>query len=178
MMLKFWFRISMAFTLFFLPLASAQALSIAPVPSGDITCKKVYMDGKCGPDGKCTGNRANDPASYKGEDDRPECDYTFCDLIGVLINVADIIFKTVGALALVYFLYGSLLMVISAGSERLNQGKTAMKNAVVGLAIVLLSYEVVGIVVISTVGGAKFEGGVIKIATGWASIAKADCRAK
>ncbi len=59
----------------------------------------------------------------------------------LLIEIANYGFTIIGALALLVFIYGGFLMIISAGnSERVEQGKNAMIAAVLGLIIAFGGY--------------------------------------
>ncbi len=71
----------------------------------------------------------------------------------LLIEVANYGFGIIGAIALLFFIYGGFMMIISAGSsERVEQGRNAMVAAVLGLVIAFGGYllirflgEVVGL---------------------------------
>ena len=55
-------------------------------------------------------------------------------------NIAQLILAVAGGLTLLMFVYGGFLMLASAGAEeRVRKGKDALKAALIGLAIILLS---------------------------------------
>ena len=62
----------------------------------------------------------------------------------VLINVIDFFVKIVGSVALVVFIAGALLTIVSEGKEdRIEKGKSAMLYALIGLAIAMFSFLIV-----------------------------------
>jgi len=71
-------------------------------------------------------------------------DYQINDILYKVIWVLNFALGIVGALTLIYFIYGGVLLLISAGnSETVKKGQTVIKNAVIGLIIVFLSYAIV-----------------------------------
>lgn len=71
-------------------------------------------------------------------------DYELNDALGIGIMVVDWIFLLVGSLALLFFVYGGVMFLISAGNEqRVTQAKTIITNAVIGLLIVFGSYIII-----------------------------------
>ncbi len=67
-----------------------------------------------------------------------------CDAIGVGINITKIMLGTLGSAALLVFVYGGFLMLISRGhSDQVQKGKDALINAVKGVIIVLASWMVI-----------------------------------
>ncbi len=78
--------------------------------------------------------------------------YNLDDLIRILIIAANFILGLVGALALAAFVYGGVILLISAGSsEKVTQGKTILTNAIIGLVIVFVSWLIIKFVM-STMG--------------------------
>ena len=76
----------------------------------------------------------------------PECASTgrcsLCDIIQTVVNFGEFLFGIVGALVLLYFCYGGLLMLISGGAgEKVKKGKDVLVNSVIGLLIVFLAYS-------------------------------------
>lgn len=66
------------------------------------------------------------------------------DVVNTGISVVQFILGISGSVALLMFIYGGFLWVTSAGnSEKVNQGKSAVTNAVIGLVIVFVSYTAV-----------------------------------
>ena len=69
------------------------------------------------------------------------------DFAQLTVNVAQWILGISGSLALLAFVYGGVLFLISAGSsERITKAKQAIVGAVVGLVIVMASYMIIGFV--------------------------------
>lgn len=71
-----------------------------------------------------------------------------CRDIGVFvemgINIADYLFGIVGALALLMFIYGGIMMVVSGGNpERVKKGTDILVTAVIGLIIVFGAYALI-----------------------------------
>ncbi len=74
--------------------------------------------------------------------------YGLNDFIQIGLLAAEFILGIVGSLALLFFMYGGLMMIISQGSsEKVEQGKTILKNAVIGLVIVFTSWAIINFVV-------------------------------
>lgn len=83
--------------------------------------------------------------------------YTFEEMISVLPRVAQFILGISGSLALLAFVWGGLMLLISGGSqEKVGQGKNIIKAAVVGLIIVFLSYSIMSYVY--SILGLTFNG--------------------
>jgi hypothetical protein len=99
------------------------------------SCNYSEDTGKCNdtPEGYCIGNPSM------------PCDYTVCDFIGLFVNIARIIFALIGTIVLLFFIYASVLLITAAGNpDRIQKGKTTLRNALIGLFIVFFSYEIVG----------------------------------
>ncbi len=101
-----------------------------------------------GPLISCTGNDPAvtgipNPKDAKGND-LPHC-ASICDLLATLQNI----FFFMLTLALVVFapfavLWGAILMMTSGGSsERVTQGRTVIKNAILGILFVLSAFLIV-----------------------------------
>lgn len=89
-----------------------------------------------------------------------EPEYTFCDLLSVLVRIAGLIIAFSGALALLFFIIGAMLLISSSGSsQRVEKGKSYIKNSVIGLVVIMLSYSLVGVFLTSLIGGGHFQGG-------------------
>lgn len=62
----------------------------------------------------------------------------------LLIKVANYLFSIVGALALLFFIYGGFTLILSRGApENVKKGKEIMVAAVIGLIIVFGAYMLV-----------------------------------
>lgn len=72
-------------------------------------------------------------------------------LIGRVIKAA---LGIVGSIALLMFIYGGFLWLTSAGNEqKISKGKNVLIWASIGLAIIFLSYSLVGFVIQGITGG-------------------------
>lgn len=84
-----------------------------------------------------------------------------CDLnsaFQTVVNFSKLILAVTGSAALLMFIYGGLMFILAAGNqERIQQGKTALAAAAIGLAIILGAWLIVNttILVLSSgkVGG-------------------------
>ncbi|MBU0619994.1 pilin, partial [Patescibacteria group bacterium] len=77
--------------------------------------------------------------------------YTLNDFVELAVNVSKFILGIVGSLCLLMFIYGGILILLSGEStiteggkgQKINQGKDAIKNAIVGLVIVFTAYMII-----------------------------------
>jgi len=66
------------------------------------------------------------------------------DFVQIGINVANMILGIVGGLALLMFIYGGVMMIISAGkSEQTEKAKSILKNAIIGIIIVFAAWTII-----------------------------------
>ncbi|PIT93915.1 hypothetical protein COU00_01790 [Candidatus Falkowbacteria bacterium CG10_big_fil_rev_8_21_14_0_10_43_11] len=73
---------------------------------------------------------------------------TLNDFVQLGVNVANWILGVVGSLALLFFIYGGLTMIISSGkSESVQKAKTILTNAIIGLIIVFTSWVIINFAV-------------------------------
>lgn len=90
-------------------------------------------------------------------------DYSLDDMLTLGVNVANWILGVVGALALLFFVYGGFVFILSGGSEeKVREGKTVLMNAIIGLAVVFCSYLIVQFVAQNLLG-VKGVGAGLKI---------------
>lgn len=91
--------------------------------------------------------------------------YSLDDIMTIVINISGWILGIVGSLALLMFVYGGFMFLISAGSsDKIGQAQKIIVAAVVGLIIVFASYMIIRFVA-QTVG-VDWQGGKILPATG------------
>ena len=65
------------------------------------------------------------------------------DLPTVVINIVNILLSLLGLVAVVFIIFGGYTYLTAAGNQqRLDQAKGIIKNAVIGMVIVLLSYAI------------------------------------
>jgi hypothetical protein len=70
--------------------------------------------------------------------------YKLDDFMLIAIKVSNIILGLVGALAFAAFVIGGFMMMISRGNKNLlDKGTATLKNAVIGLIIVLSAYAII-----------------------------------
>ena len=111
---------------------SAASLLNDPAADSDMALK---ADSGCMTDGDCKLN-----------------DFTI-----IAINISKIILGIVGSLALLAFVAGGLMMMLSAGNaEWVTRGKQTLIGAVIGLTIVFTSYTIIYFVYKSL--GIEFSG--------------------
>jgi len=61
----------------------------------------------------------------------------------VVARVIQIFLQTLGILLIVYIIYGGTLIFLSAGSEdKISEGKTVIRRAVIGMIIIMTSYSI------------------------------------
>ena len=75
--------------------------------------------------------------------------------IGTLINS---IFGIVGALALVMFVYGGLMMMLSGGNqEKVKKGQNVLVWATVGIIVIFSSYIILSFIMTAVSGGSSTQ---------------------
>lgn len=71
-------------------------------------------------------------------------DCGFDDIVGIFINAADYLFGILGALALVFFIYGGLVWLTSGGSStQIDKGKKIILGALIGILLALGAWLIV-----------------------------------
>lgn len=89
--------------------------------------------------------------------------YDADDILGIVINVTNIILGLVGSLTLLMFIYGGFSFIMAAGSsEKVSKAKGILTAAVVGLVIVFSSYLIIKFV-LGALGRDDFEGKQMEI---------------
>ena len=74
-------------------------------------------------------------------------DYGIDDFAAIIIKVSTIILGVVGSLALLAFVAGGVMLLVSSGNKNwIDRGKATLIGAVIGLAIVFLSYTIISLV--------------------------------
>ncbi len=83
---------------------------------------------------------SNDWSQIKG---KPECD-NLNIFIWLAINIGKYLFTFIGALALMFFVYGGFILIMSQGNqEKIKQGTGAMVAAVAGLIVAFSAYALI-----------------------------------
>lgn len=86
--------------------------------------------------------------------------YSLNDIMGIIIGASKWILGIVGSLALLMFIYGGFMFLISAGSsDKIGQAQKILVAAVIGLIIVFSSYMIIRFV--SQAIGVDWQGGKI-----------------
>jgi len=76
------------------------------------------------------------------------------ELLQVVVNFTQLLLGVTGSLALLAFLYGGVLWIISSGKqEMIEKGKQAIQAAVIGLLIMLGSWLIVNTTIGALTGG-------------------------
>jgi hypothetical protein len=70
--------------------------------------------------------------------------YSLNDILLLAVNIANWILGIVGSVALLFFVYGGLVFILSSGNEqKVSEGKQILLNATIGLVIVFTSYIII-----------------------------------
>ncbi len=100
-------------------------------------------------------NKAHAASSIMGSTSnscRTNGDCSLNDFMKLIIGSYDMVFGYIGAIALLMFIIGGLMFLISAGNqEKIAQAKKIMISAVIGLAIVFASYLIIDFI-LNTIG--------------------------
>jgi len=84
------------------------------------------------------------PGAADGNSSYEKGNYELNDILRVGVQVTKFILGIVGSLALLFFIYGGVTFLISAGSsDKVQQAKTIIVNASIGLIIVFMSYIII-----------------------------------
>ena len=76
---------------------------------------------------------------------------TLDHFVQLFVNVAHFILSITGSLALLAFVWGGVMFLISGGStERIAQAKKILINAVIGIIIVFASYTIISFILATT----------------------------
>ncbi|MFA5155725.1 MAG: pilin [Patescibacteria group bacterium] len=145
-----------------------QGYSCMDVASGQ-DCRPGYCPGGtniqcCRPGNgilpQATGKQSDCKNPATGNYDANYCgDYAVNDFIALGINVAKWVMGIVGSLALIMFIYGGFMFLISGGSsEKVEKAKKIIIAAVIGLVIVFASYLIIKFVMQSM--GLTWSGGI------------------
>lgn len=96
-----------------------------------------------------------------------------CDFLGLANQIAKYLLSIIGALAFLMFIYGGISFIIASGSsEKIESAKKILINAVIGIAIVLLAWEIVNVVIGLVSGQPLGEAANIFGANKWYEVCK------
>jgi len=79
-------------------------------------------------------------------------DCTLCDLIQVGVNFSDLIVAFSGAIAVLMFIIGGIMMITAYGSDRITMGKNIIVATIVGLLIIFTAWTVVNTLILALYG--------------------------
>lgn len=105
------------------------SLAVEPIMTqvAEKDCSASTVNCATSPDDKCCGN------------------FTLNDFIVIAVAVSKWILGITGSLALLMFIYGGVMFLISSGSsEKVTQAKQIIIGAVIGLIIVFAAYIIIG----------------------------------
>ncbi len=89
-------------------------------------------------------------------------DYQLSDLVILIITASNLILRFVGSLALLFFIYGGIMFLISSGNtEQVTKAKGIIKAAVIGLIIVFASFVIISFVLKALGIEDSWDGGII-----------------
>ncbi|PIS04872.1 MAG: hypothetical protein COT81_04425 [Candidatus Buchananbacteria bacterium CG10_big_fil_rev_8_21_14_0_10_42_9] len=81
-----------------------------------------------------------------------DCDLN--DALELIYVVSSLILGIVGSLALLMFVYGGVMYIMAAGNdEQIKKGTDVLKNASIGIIIVLLAWSLVNFTILAFTGG-------------------------
>lgn len=89
----------------------------------------------------CSDNQTDECSKY--------CcgNYGLNDFVQIFVNYYQRIFGLVGSIALLMFIYGGVMFLISGGSsEKVTQAKQIIISAIIGLIIIFASYAIIDLV--------------------------------
>ncbi len=101
-----------------------------------------------------------------GMDDKTYCgDYAVSDFLSIAIIASQWILGIVGSLALIMFIYGGFMFLISAGSsDKVGQAKKILVAAIIGLIIVFSSWLIIKFVT-GSIGAKKVFNGTVSLSS-------------
>lgn len=103
---------------------------------------------------------AQDPLVKTIENCKNTGDCELNDFMRVIIQASEMILGIVGSLALLMFIYGGVMFLVSAGnSEKVTQARQIIIGAVIGLVIVFSSYMIIQITM-DALGVERARGGL------------------
>ena len=69
------------------------------------------------------------------------------DMFRLAVSLSDIIISIIGSVVLLFFIYGGVVMLTSAGNkERVTKGRRIILGALTGLAFIFFSYSIIAFV--------------------------------
>lgn len=134
-------------------------------PAAKMACKCHKDEGTPG-ETKCTrtgalvpcGRNCDDPTTNNNEC----CACNFCHIFLLIKRIIDFLSPMAAVVVVVMFLTGGIMFITAAGNpDKITKARKALTSAVIGFAIVLLSWSIVNIVIAFATGHVK--GGIATI---------------
>ena len=127
--ISYHFILIAASAIFLLNALAAQAVVILPNATGN--------KGDAAATKYCDDYLAKHPGGNCGN-------YSLTDFLQLAVTISNWILSCVGAIALLFFIYGGFTFILSGGSEeKIKEGRMILVNAVIGLALVFASYIII-----------------------------------
>jgi hypothetical protein len=90
--------------------------------------------------------------------------YELNDFLVLVITASNLILRFVGSLALLFFIYGGLMFLLSSGNkEQVSKAKGIIKAATIGLIIVFASFIIISFVLKALGIEENWGGGLISL---------------
>jgi len=75
------------------------------------------------------------------------------DMLTLVFKIIAIMLNFAGLVAIMFVFWGGLQMILATGSpEKIKKGKDTIRNSLLGLVLVLISYLIVGLVINAVTG--------------------------
>lgn len=154
----------LAIVFFILPFTT-HAQGLLPQPTGGCPKELECYLGKCVLSGAMSSGT---PSA-----DALPCNYTISDILQTAVNGLQLIFGITGSIALLMFMYGGFLWLISGGSaEKIKQGTGILKNSVIAIIIILGASLIVRFVASDLFGVKVTPGSKVEISGAECTIEK------
>lgn len=153
------------FAALLMPTTALFAADPAPNPTVEQVpddCRSINNDGATNhvlPDSfsvsKCLSTKAQRDSKFLPKADNPAANQagssaptdSSMSIKSVLVDVIDVFIKVIATVALIVFIIGAVMTIVSAGNDDiLGKGKNAMLYSLIGLAIAMVSFIIVSAV--------------------------------
>jgi hypothetical protein len=142
--------------------AFAQSTPITGDPTAGFT-DIVGTDAQgSGAVGLIFANICTNAAPPEGQKDSCACrgsgECSLDNILQVFVNITILILGISGSVILLMFVYGGFLWITSRGdAKRIEKGKDTLTHAVIGFAIIILSYSMINFLIATLAGDAPSE---------------------
>ncbi len=132
------------------PASAATYFKLIPTPTGSCPMNPGEAD-EAHPSGRipyeCTNGVCVNSGQIRGGADLP-CNYSLCDFLQLFVNAMNIIVTISAGIALILLIWGAQGFLMSMGSEeKVTESKNLIKNAAIGLLIILVSWQLIAIII-------------------------------